>query len=52
MSNEETVKSTTSVAEGSFTFEKVLPGEYFIEATHPVWKFEKACLSSYFVECI
>ncbi|ELT93278.1 hypothetical protein CAPTEDRAFT_179513 [Capitella teleta] len=39
---EETVKSTTSVDDGAFTFERVLPGEYFIEASHSVWKFEKS----------
>jgi hypothetical protein len=29
------------MAGGGYTFEKVLPGDYVVEGTHPVWQFEK-----------
>ena len=37
---EEILKTTTTQTGGDFTFEKVLPGEYTIEASHPLWTFQ------------
>lgn len=34
------LKSTVSKQDGAYTFEKVIPGDYIIEASHPVWKFD------------
>ena len=39
------VQETTSVTGGSFTFEKVLPGSYIVDASHKVWQFKKVCCS-------
>ena len=35
------LETTTSTEGGAFTFENVLPGEYTVAASHPVWQFEK-----------
>ena len=35
------LKTTKSTADGAYTFEKVLPGEYSVEGTHEKWKFEQ-----------
>ena len=32
--------------DGSFLFEKVLPGLYTLEASHPQWKFSVVCFNS------
>ena len=37
---QDVVKETTSKIGGGYTFEKVLPGNYDVEASHPTWKFE------------
>ena len=34
------LKQTTSTANGAYTFEKVLPGEYVVEGAHEKWQFE------------
>ena len=39
--SKEVLKTTTSTAQGAYTFEKVLPGEYVVEATHSKWQFEQ-----------
>lgn len=36
----EIVQQTTSAVGGGYTFEKVLPGSYRVEASHPTWMFD------------
>jgi hypothetical protein len=38
--SEEVVKQTVSVKGGDYVFEKVLPGEYIIDAEHEPWHFD------------
>ena len=38
--NEEVVQQTTSTAGGDFVFEKVLPGNYVIDASRDPWLFD------------
>ena len=40
----ETIKQSQSITGGGFTFEKVLPGDYVVVASHPTWQFETASL--------
>jgi len=37
------VKQTTSSLGGDFVFEKVLPGDYVIEASRSPWIFDVVC---------
>ena len=41
--NKETVQETKTVAGGDYVFEKVLPGEYVIEASREPWVFDVVC---------
>lgn len=38
----EIVQQTTSAIGGGYTFEKVLPGSYRVEASHPTWMFDSS----------
>lgn len=39
--SDEVIKETTSAEGGEYTFEKILPGEFEVTASHPTWTFEK-----------
>jgi len=39
----EAVKQTSSSLDGDFVFEKVLPGDYVIEASRSPWIFDVVC---------
>lgn len=41
---EEQVQQTTSKLGGEFVFEKVLPGEYVIDARREPWLFDVVCI--------
>ncbi|GFO10962.1 nodal modulator 1 [Plakobranchus ocellatus] len=43
--NPEKKISTSTVDGGSFSFSNVMPGEYKIKASHPVWQFSKGELT-------
>jgi len=43
--NEELVQQTTSTTGGDFVFEKVLPGEYVIDASRDPWLFDVVWLT-------
>ena len=38
------LKEIVTTSGGAYTFEKVLPGEYEITASHPTWQFETVCI--------
>jgi len=41
--DEHAVKQTSSSLGGDFVFEKVLPGDYIIEASRSPWIFDVVC---------
>ena len=41
VASSEILETTLSAQGGVFTFENVLPGEYTVTASHPVWQFDK-----------
>jgi hypothetical protein len=45
-SSEEQVQQTTSKLGGEFVFEKVLPGEYVIDAERDPWLFDVVCIAT------
>lgn len=45
------VKQTSSLLGGDFVFEKVLPGDYVIEASRSPWIFDVVCFFFHFQDC-
>lgn len=43
-SSKSVLRTTKSGTNGDYVFDKVLPGDYIVEGSHPLWKLQPVSL--------